>query len=434
MSQKLAWAISLSSLWILICLPASAQGLKDLARTHAPRLRKVLTENIQDFWLQHGLDKEHGGYVISFDNEGKLITPYTKMIVTQARQVWLHSRLARAGYKREENLRAAAHGYKFLRERMWDAQNGGFYWEVDAAGKPLRTLKHLYGQSFGLYAISEYYLATGDKGALEWAKKFFQLLEEKAHDAQYKGYNEIFAADWQPVPPRTANYISGAASPVKLYNTHLHLLESVTTFYRASKLPLARTRLLELIEIETDKVVRKEYPLCTDVHRPDWTPVLEGNFATASYGHDLENIWLVMDACEAAGIKSQKYQKLFEGLFAYSLKYGFDQDQGGFFSSGPFNQPATNRDKVWWAQAEALVSSLWMHRLTGQQKYLDVFAKTWDFVEKNMVDWQHGEWRDTISSTGRVRGPKASIWKAGYHNGRAMIECLAVLQSVGRQK
>jgi mannobiose 2-epimerase len=66
--------------------------LKELARVHPPKLQKVLTENIQDYWLQNGLDQEHGGYVISFDNEGKVIAPYIKMIVTQARQVWLHLR------------------------------------------------------------------------------------------------------------------------------------------------------------------------------------------------------------------------------------------------------------------------------------------------------------------------------------------------------
>ncbi len=432
MTQRFVLTFSLCALSALLCMSVSAQGLKELARTHAPKLLQTLTENIQDFWLQNGLDKEHGGYVISFDNEGRLIAPYTKMIVTQARQVWLHSRLARAGYKREENLKAAAHGYRFLREKMWDVQNGGFYWEVDAAGKPLRTLKHLYGQSFGLYAISEYALATRDKAALEWATKLFQLLEARAHDAKFKGYNEFFNADWSPVPAGTANYVSRAPAPVKLYNTHLHLLESITTFYRVSRLPLARERLLELIEVETDLVVRKEYPLCTDVHQPDWTPILDGNYAMASYGHDLENIWLVMDACDAAGVKPQKYRKLFEGLFAYSLKYGFDNEKGGFYNGGPFNQPATNRNKVWWTQAEALVSSLWMHRLTGEQKYLDVFAKTWEFVDKNMIDWRNGEWRDTITAEGQVRGPKASVWKAGYHNGRAMIECLAALQSAGK--
>ena len=428
MNHHFESALRLFLLWVLMCPPISAQGLKDVARSHGPKLKKVLSENIQDFWLKNGLDREHGGYVISFNNEGRLIAPYTKMIVTQARQLWLHSRLARAGFRPEDNLKAAAHGYSFLREKMWDSENGGFFWETDAAGKPLRTNKHLYGQSFGLYAISEYALATRDRRALEWATQLFQLLETKAHDAEHKGYNEFFTSDWRAVPAGTANYVSRAPGPVKLYNTHLHLLESVTTFYRASRLPLARTRLLELIDIETDKVVRKEYPLCTDVHKADWTPLLEGDYAMASYGHDLENIWLVMDGCEAAGVDPRKHRKLFEGLFAYSLKYGFDHEKGGFFNSGPFNQPATNRDKVWWVQSEALVAALWMHRLTGEQKYLDVFLKTWDFIEKNQIDFKYGEWHDTITPEGSIRGVKAGIWKAGYHNGRAMIECLAVLQ------
>jgi len=25
-------------------------------------------------------------------------------------------------------------GYQFLKEKMWDEKNGGFYWEVDVAG------------------------------------------------------------------------------------------------------------------------------------------------------------------------------------------------------------------------------------------------------------------------------------------------------------
>src|SRR5262245_22162311 len=406
----------------------SAQSLNDLAKSHTPKLQKVLTENIQNFWLQNGLDRQNGGYIISYDNQGKIIEPYTKMIVTQSRQLWLHSRLARAGYNREQNLKAAEQGFRFLTEKMWDKQNGGFYWEVDPTGKPLKTQKHLYGQSFGLYALSEYYLATRKKNVLDWATELFYIIEAKAHDSKHNGYNEMFNADWLPVPEGTANFISPAPPPVKLYNTHLHLLESITTFYRANHSPLARKRLLELIRIETEKVVRKELPACTDVHNPDWTPRLDGDFATVSYGHDLENIWLVMDAYDAIEESSKPHQKLFEGLFDYSMKYGFDHEKGGFFSSGPFNQPATNRTKAWWTQAEALVAALWMHQLTGEAKYLDVFTKTWDFVEKNMIDWQNGEWHANISPDGKVTGQKASIWKAGYHNGRAMIESLAILK------
>lgn len=46
------------------------------------------------FWLENGIDKEYGGYLVCFDSKGKLmkelavLTPEDKMIVTQTRMIW----------------------------------------------------------------------------------------------------------------------------------------------------------------------------------------------------------------------------------------------------------------------------------------------------------------------------------------------------------
>jgi mannobiose 2-epimerase len=220
----------------------------------------------------------------------------------------------------------------------------------------------------------------------------------------------------------------GMGAGFKLMNTHLHLLEGMTTFYRASKLPLARERLLELINIESNTVVRKDLGACTDKYERDWIPRLEGDYARVSYGHDIENVWLLMNACNAAGITNYPLLDLYRTLFNYSLKYGYDSAKGGFYDSGPFNQPADRRTKVWWVQSEAVVSALYMHRLTEDPKYLSIFEKTCDFIEKNMVDWENGEWHANITPEGKSQGDKANAWKACYHNGRAMIECLEILK------
>lgn len=419
-------------LWCSLMLPAitvHAQDQAALAREFIPKLEKNLTENIAPFWFDKSLDRVNGGYTINFGPQSEARGPGTKMIVTQARTVWFFSRLARAGYRRTESLAAAEHGYRFLLEKMWDQQHGGFFWEVDATGKQqIRPRKHLYGQSFALYAISEYALASGKTAPLEFASGFFHLLEAKAHDSQYGGYIEFFNADWTPAPPQEIPYLGGGTGGLKLMNTHLHLLEAITTYYRASREPLALRRLLELITIESNAVVRKELTACTDKYQRDWTPVLDGNHAIVSYGHDLENIWLLMDACQAAGLPDHPFLDLYRSLFAYSLRYGYDADQGGCFYFGPFNLPATNREKSWWVQAEVIVSALYMYKLTGEQKYLDVFRKTYQFIEKYQTDWEHGEWHATIMPDGSARGDKAQPWKAGYHNGRAMIECIELLK------
>jgi mannobiose 2-epimerase len=220
----------------------------------------------------------------------------------------------------------------------------------------------------------------------------------------------------------------GAEAGLKLMNTHLHLLEAMTAFYRASKLPLARERLLELINIESNAVVRKGLGACTDKYERDWTPRLEGDYARVSYGHDIENVWLLIDACDAAGVSNYPLLDLYRALFDYSLKYGYDEANGGFYDSGPFSQPSDKRSKIWWVQAEAIVSALYMQRLTQEPKYLSVFDKTSGFIEENMVDWENGEWYANVTPNGEPQGDKANPWKAGYHNGRAMIECLGILK------
>ncbi len=426
--------ISVRSLFLLASLSAvpaitRAQGAPELQK-YIPRLEKNLKENIVPFWMNKSLDHENGGYTIDIDAGGMPKSNGTKMIVTQSRQVWFFAHLARTGYGGKEYLDAADLGYRFLRDRMWDAKYGGFYWEVDLTGmQKLKPRKHLYGQSFALYALSEYYLAGHKREVLDLATRLFQLIETRAHDSKYGGYNEFFNEDWTAAPEDAESYMGGKGT-FKLMNTHLHLLEAMTAFYRASKLPVARERLLELIAIETSSVVRKRLGACTDKYDRDWTPRLERDFARVSYGHDIENVWLVMDACAAAGIPEYPYLDLFRSLWDYSLSYGYDSAGGGFYDSGAFNQPADSRAKIWWVQAEAIVSSLYMYRITREPRYITVFEKTYDFIDKYLTDWRTGEWHERITADGTAVGDKATPWKAGYHNGRAMIECLALLKEL----
>ncbi len=423
------WLSALLGLWG-IPLAHAASGPAQIAENYLPRLEKILTENILPFWYEKSLDHTNGGYIINFDAQGRLKEPVTKMIVTQARQVWLFSRVARAGYEPQKHLAAAEIGYRFLRDKMWDPTHGGFYWEVDVTGnQQLKPNKHLYGQSFGLYALSEYYLASGSEQALELAIRFFDLLEEKAHDKVHGGYVESFRPDWTPLPAGESSYM-GAPSDLKLMNTHLHLLEALTTFYRASQLPLARERLLELINIESNAVVRKDLGGCTDKYDPDWTARLDSNYARVSYGHDIENVWLLMDACDAAGVSNYPFMDLYQTLWRYSLQYGHDGRNGGFYYSGRFRAPADDRSKSWWVQSEVIISALRMYQATKDPRYLSIFEETFKLIETQMVDWETGEWHASIAPDGSPQGDKASPWKAGYHNGRAMIECMELLNEL----
>ncbi|MCS7041798.1 MAG: AGE family epimerase/isomerase [Bryobacteraceae bacterium] len=416
---------------VLCLLAAAAAAQAPDPAAAVPRLERLLLENILKFWYPQTLDRQHGGYRLNHDERGAWKGDAPKSLVTQARMVWFFARMARAGYgDRRQMLEAAEHGYRFLVERMLDPRHGGFYWRVDASGaQKLAPKKHLYGQAFALYALSEYAMASGRSDVLDQAVRLFELLEAKAHDRQHGGYLEYFNEDWSLPPEDETGYL-GVPRGFKLMNTHLHLMEAMTAFWRASALPLARERLIELIHIEGSAVVRRPWGACSDRHRLDWTPVLEGPGGRASYGHDLENIWLLEDALRAAGLPVSPWLDFFRHNFDYSMRYGWDSRHGGFWDWGPLGRPAESRVKIWWVQAEALVSALAMYRLTGERQYWDVFGRTLQFVEQHMADWQQGDWHAQVDANLRPSGNKAHEWKAAYHNGRAMIECLQRLRGL----
>lgn len=431
LGQKTAFHLVMMGGLLCASSPGQAENAIALANSYIPRLETMLLDNVASFWLNRAIDRTNGGYLIDFDAQGTPRHGGPKMIVTQARTVWFFSRLARAGYHETENLAAAEHGYRFLRDKMWDPEHGGFYWEVDATGDNKRnTQKHLYGQAFALYALSEYHLATQDPNVLGFAVDFFNLLDRTAHDPNHSGYREFFNRDWS-VPPDTSTGVLSVPFSMKLMNTHLHLLEAFTTFYEASQLPLARARLQELILIQSNTMVVKSLGACTDKYDRNWKRRMEGDYGRVSYGHDIENIWLLMKACDAVGVANDTLTDLYRFIYDYSWRRGYDFTNGGFFDSGVLGKPADALTKTWWVQAEALPSALYMYRLADRDQYLDVFEQTFDFVDRFFADWTHGEWHGSTAADGsNPSGSKGQSWKCGYHNGRALLECIEVLRDL----
>ena len=86
--------------------PCSADDAQ-LADDYVPRLETMLMKNIASFWLDKAIDQTYGGYLIDFNAQGVPGSGSTKMIVTQARTVWLFSQLVRSGFGDEGHLAAA---------------------------------------------------------------------------------------------------------------------------------------------------------------------------------------------------------------------------------------------------------------------------------------------------------------------------------------
>lgn len=401
-------------------------SVREAPRDQANRCRRILKESLVDFYLPACIDAAHGGYFESL-REDKFVPSGEKFLVLQARHLWFFSTLAQEGIRKEAALAAAKSGFDFLQNHFRDRRHGGYYAKVRDDGAVKDPRKHVYLNSFALYGLIAYHRASGDDQALAAAKELFRTLEEKAHDRRNGGYTEFFTADWQPITDSKEPGYVGAIG-TKTYNTHLHVMEALTDLYRAWPDPLVRQRLTELLLINTSTVHHPDHNCNIDGWRPDWRMIEEPANLRASYGHDVECVWLALDAGRALGLSPRVLRGWAERLCAYSLKYGYDRQHGGFYYTGPLGRPAQDARKEWWVQAEALVSMLEMYRLTGERSYEDAFRQTLDFVEKHQVA-RNGGWWATRAADGSPRGEtRTSPWQGAYHNGRAMLRCAKLLE------
>ena len=113
-------------------------------------------------------------------------------------------------------------------------------------------------------------------------------------------------------------------------------------------------------------------------------------------------------------------------LVDHALDWGWDETHGGFHDKGDvFAGKPYDTTKVWWTQAEGLNALLVMDRKYGATtpRYWRAFRRQWDFIEKHMIDPDHGGWywQTTAEGTPSGEARKATEWKANYHTGRALM-------------
>jgi mannobiose 2-epimerase len=404
--------------------PPARAALQEQAR----RCREILRTSLVEFFLPACVDTVNGGYFESL-RDGKFVPTGEKFLTQQGRQLWFFSTLLDKGIEQKAARAAARTGFDFLEGHMRDRQHGGYFAKVSDAGQPKDPRKHVYLNAFALYGLVAYHRAVHDAQPLAAAQQLFRVLEDKAHDPRHGGYVEFFYQDWRPIADSKEPGYVGAIG-TKTYNTHLHVLEALTELYRVWPDPLVRRRLAELLLINVNTVRHREFHCNIDGWQPDWCMIQTPGNLRASYGHDVECAWLTLDAARALALPADMLRGWAEALCAYSLKFGYDRQHGGFFYAGPLGQPAQDTKKEWWVQAEALVSMLEMYRLTGRTEYYDVFRQTLDFVEKHQVA-REGSWWATRAADGAPKGDqRASPWHGAYHSGRAMLRCAEMLEEL----
>jgi mannobiose 2-epimerase len=411
-------------------------------------LRQHAHKELLPFWLDRAEDSRHGGFITHFDAQGRDSGEDQKSMIAQTRSVFSFSMASRYGAEPKRSLSMAEQGVRFLLDKMWDREDEGFLWTVKRDGTPEISRKILYGHSFAIYGLCEYHRASGDREALSYAERVFDLIQVHASDLSRGGYFEMFEPDWSLSGP------GAAGGDRKTLDAHMHLMEAYTNLARCTGSDTHRRRLGEVIDLLVHRMFRPQTGTGIPQFTPEWEPTAQIKFDivwgwdrfsedgeksnpldNTSYGHNVEFAWLLMEAMEAAGREVHEQDELIRRSYDHALEHGIDWEHGGVFVEGSHTGPTTDREKEFWQQAELMNGLLAAYLHWGEKRYLEAYEVVHRFVMDKMINHEVGEWWPLMSREGKpIWTHMSHSWKVNYHTIRAALRCLDWLEVITGNK
>ena len=406
-----------------------------------------LVNELLPFWTSRFVDKLNGGFITHFDEHGNDTGEDEKSLIAQARCLYSISSAHRSGYGGGKYERLARHGADFLISRMWDNEYGGFYWMMDRKGNVKIDRKIIYGQSFAIYSLCEYTLATGDPRGAEYAGKVFDLIQKYCTDTMYGGYWEMFHRDWTLCGP------ASQGGDRKTLDVHMHLMEAFTSLYECTGREVHKRKLNEDIELLINRFIHPQYRTGIPQFFRDWTVApqikfdiiwgwdrFSGNSTKSNatdntcYGHNAELAWLMIHALRILGIDPAGKADLFRIIFDHTVNNGIDRVHGGVFVEGPHQGGVYDMEKEFWQQAEVMIGMLDGAIILNDDRYWKAYRNVHRFVFDKMINKAVGEWYPLMTREGLpIWTHMGHSWKINYHTVRSMIQCinrLKVMESI----
>lgn len=376
--------------------------------------RADLTDNILPFWLEHGLDRKHGGIYTCLDREGKLMDP-TKSVWFQGRFAFVCSFAYNQVERRPEWLDAARQTLDFIEQHCFDA-DGRMYFEVAADGTPLRMRRYVFSESFAAIAMAEYALATGNQIYAEKALKIFKDMRR-------------FLTTPGLLAPKYLPSVEAQGHSITMIMINV-----------ASRLKKV------IADPELDRQIDESlFKLKNDFMHPEFKALLEtvgpaGEFIDTcngrviNPGHCIETAWFLFDvAMDRGGDKNLIDLGL--TILNWSWDWGWDETYGGIINFRDCRnlppQDYSQDMKFWWPQTEAIIANLYAYKLTGNELYLKRHRQVSEWAYGHFPDHEFGEWYGYLHRDGTLAQPaKGNLFKGPFHIPRMMVKGYQLCQEI----
>ncbi len=385
-----------------------------------------LTGDILPFWLEHGLDRVHGGVYTCLDRDGTLMDP-TKSVWFQGRFGFVAAYAYNHVKADPAYLEASKSCIDFIENHCIDA-DGHMFFTVTEDGAPVQKRRYVFSECFAITAMAEYAKASGD---MSYAPKALELFKRTRRMLSEPGF----------LPPKTTVQGRSHSITMMLINVGLVLKQVIPDPEIDAQIETS------LYDIE-HYLLSPEYHTVLETVAPDGSLIDTIAGRTINPGHCIETSWFIMDAARAAGesaasaagsaageSKRQHLTQLALTILDWAWAWGWDEQYGGvinFKDCRNFPPQDYSQDmKFWWPQCEAIIANLYAFLLTGDDKYLERHKMAHEWAYAHMQDKEYGEWYGYLHRDGTVAQPaKGNIFKGPFHVPRMMIKSMLLCDEI----
>ena len=324
------------------------------------------------------------------DDDGRLDPNHPFELWITARMTHVFSLAALRGRPGADGLAAA--GVEHLSQSFADAEHGGWFRSVDAAGRPVDAAKACYEHAFVLLASSS------------------------ATAAQVPGAGELFASAseiitgrfWRTEEQRCVERYDRTWSALEAYrgaNSNMHSVEAFLA--AAGAAPRGRGSSARSPSRRTSSTAP---PGPTDGACPS-TTTSNGNRSptttatvpatrSARSGHPGPRPGMgpaVRRPGRRAPGSPPWLVEAAEGLFATAVTTAWAVDgHDGFVYTVDWSDRPVVSERMHWVAAEAVLAADALHRRTGDDRYRTWSERWWAHIERDFVDRERGSWHHEL--------------------------------------
>ena len=356
-----------------------------------------LLNNLLSFWLPRCEDKENGGYVNCFTNDGSRLVSKDKYAWSQGRFLWIFSRLARTELniftktERARFLALAKSGRDFLMKHVLIGPKDYrciFLMEADGTPKYADGADVLdasiYADYFVSIGMSQYALAANDQESWLFAKNLYESVWERYQTGQYRSLPYPLSSQYQAhAKPMFLNHISCEIQEAALIFDPPYATDLKERIHRCAN------EVFDIFMDENGFIHENRYV------NGDFPPNLFGQHINP--GHIMEDMWFQVLSEERLG-RHDLDEKI--ALAArQALDAGWDPEYGGIFHfvstdghclhgipGDAADEPQMSlitgdwTSKLWWVHSECLYTTLLLYDRQKKQVFMDWFRKIFQYT------------------------------------------------------